>query len=323
MTQNYFSPAPIQPLTAGNVVTASFRLYRDYFSTYFKISLEAALWGLVPFFAILPVPFLILSGQLEVSILWLVIPLWLILLFYASAKFMATAALIVRLAFGTLSDRPEALQEIRPLLKRKTWTFLWTSILTGGMVIALGLLVVGIIGLIVVGIIGGVKVGVLVGAGLKDSVAAYAIYVILGLLVIVALFFALVFLIRCMLRFTLPDIPLAIEENLTATQAIRRSWILTQGNVSQIFEILFVANFMTLPLEIIANFGSSFIQSFLLMIIPSEQSPIFISFYLIFNCILALAIWIILLPFWQAVKATIYYDLRSRKERINLQVRQT
>jgi hypothetical protein len=314
MNQNSFSSAPIQPLSAGNVVSAAFRLYRDYFSTYFKIALEATLWGLFPFLVILPIPFLLLSGRVNPNILWLIIPLWIVLLLYATGKFMATTALIVRLAFGTLVNRPETLQEVRPQIQRKTWVFLRTAILTG--LITWGMTIAFYLAIILVGVIGGVVV-----AGFRDNPIVLGI---LALLAIVVLFFGLVFLIRFMLRLTITDVPLAIEDNLTATQTISRSWVLTKDNINRIFGIFLLGGLITIPLQVIASFSSNFVQLALLRTLnTTPESPSFIFLNFIISYILGLAIGLILVPFWQAIKATIYYDLRSRKEGLDLELRES
>lgn len=305
---------PLQPLSVGNVVSAAFRLYRDRFTTYLGIAVQASLWASVPFLAILPIPLLFIFGQAELSILWLVIPLWIVLLIWCSAKAIVNSALIARLAFGILADRPETVRDARRQIAPKVWIFLWASVLTA--LIIYGVLIAGYVGIALVGIVGGLAVQALGGS---ENII---LIVILGIVAIVLLFIALVALIRFVMRFCIVDVPLAIEEQLTATQTIGRSWALTQGNIDRIFWIFMVGGLISLPIQVIANVLGSFSQAILSQVLTIDStSGLFIATNFIVTYILGILLGLVLIPFWQAIKATIYYDLRARKEGLDLQLR--
>ncbi|NJO94617.1 MAG: hypothetical protein HC820_10345, partial [Hydrococcus sp. RM1_1_31] len=74
--------------------------------------------------------------------------------------------------------------------------------------------------------------------------------------------------------------------------------------------IFFVAFLLTLPLSLLVN----------LVTLPFPQdSPI----VALVNLTLAIVVGALLIPFWQAIKAVIYYDLRAKKEGIDLDVQDT
>ncbi|NEP04181.1 MAG: hypothetical protein F6K25_02025 [Okeania sp. SIO2G4] len=50
-------------LSVGNIVSASIRIYRDNFKSYFGIAIRATLWFLLPFLALIPVPLILAYAQ--------------------------------------------------------------------------------------------------------------------------------------------------------------------------------------------------------------------------------------------------------------------
>ena len=75
---------------------------------------------------------------------------------------------------------------------------------------------------------------------------------------------------------------------------------------------------MSFAVQIISNI----IQIIFALIFPSES--VFFGIILFLLLIgLSFASGALLMPFWQAIKAVIYYDIRSRREGIDLQIRDT
>ncbi|GFZ94090.1 hypothetical protein [Okeania sp. KiyG1] len=52
-------------------------------------------------------------------------------------------------------------------------------------------------------------------------------------------------------RFIFFEMPLVVEENITATRSLGRSWVLTKGYIRRIFVILLVATLVALPVGVI------------------------------------------------------------------------
>jgi membrane-anchored glycerophosphoryl diester phosphodiesterase (GDPDase) len=123
------------------------------------------------------------------------------------------------------------------------------------------------------------------------------------------------------IRFSLLTLPLAIEENVDATSTIGRSWELTKGHVWRILLILFVASLITLPMQILLQQIISFIVQGILEFTP-DNNPLLNSLLLLLFFAMFIGGSALVLPFWQSLKAVIYYDLRTRREGLGLKLRE-
>lgn len=272
MPKNLSSAIQTGPLSVGNVVSASLRIYRDHFKSYFGLALTAYLWLLIPI--------------------------------YGWAKYSAISGLISRLAFGEVSEHPETVSDARREVNPRMWSFFGAGILTS---------------LILVGayLAGAIAIGILVGGA---AAIFRENYLIIGALVVVAVIAFLILYLRVVSQLLIVELPLAMENDVTASSAISRSWELTKGSVARILLIVFVGILASLPISIFVQIVSTIIQLVLSTVLGKDSSSFFLVYYLL---ILALSIvsGALMAPFWQAMKAIIYYDLRSRKEGLGLQIR--
>ncbi|MDJ0799586.1 MAG: DUF975 domain-containing protein [Calothrix sp. MO_167.B12] len=237
--------------------------------------------------------------------------LWFFLPVYGWAKAHTINAIISRLAFAELINQPESEKTCRSELNPRLWNFFVTQIL-----VWLTL------------------VGVNIGTSILESIITSIITQPLGRQPI---FYALVsFLVQLVgyiaylwfyARIFLPELPMAVENTLDAGQAIARSWELTQGHVWRLQAIIIVASLITIPLLFIASIP--FIGFIMFFIGTVLSNPNAINSSEILNYLLILLITIITIflanaiinPFWQAIKAVIYYDLRTRREGLGLKLR--
>jgi hypothetical protein len=272
MPKNLSSAIQTGPLSVGNVVSASLRIYRDHFKSYFGLALVGYLWLLVPI--------------------------------YGWAKYSAISALISRLAFGEVSEHPEAVNDARRDVNPRMWSFLWAGILTS--LILGGIYLGGVIALIILGVGAGAIFG-------KNTI------IIVGLAVVAVIAFLILY-IRIISRLLIVELPLAIENDLDASSAIGRSWELTKGSVGRIQWIVLVAFLISLPIYVVSNSITAIVQVVLTRIFGPESSLFFL-FYMTVVIGVSIVFGAIVIPFWQAIKAVIYYDLRSRKEGLGLEIR--
>ena len=306
------STTSIELLTVGNIVSASTRIYRDHLKPYFGVAIRATLWSFLPFFALIPIPLILIYNEANSSSFLLLIPVWLLLLIYCSAKSIVNSAIIARLVFGELANQPETVREARRILKPKMWTFFLASFLL--FLIAIG---IWFILSIVIGISAGIIAG-MANAG-QPNVGATVVLTLIGIVIFAI---ALVFIVRLLTRFFVFDMPLAVEENITATQTLGRSWELTKGYVGRIFVVLFIATLVTIPVGIIVQIIAGILQGILTAIIPTNPTdPSFQLLLFLMGYSIGLLSNVFLLPFWQAIKAVVYYDLRTRREGMGLQLR--
>ena len=284
MSKSPSSSQPIAPLSIGNVVSAGLRIYRDHFKLYYGLAFKAYLWILVPI--------------------------------YGWAKFSAISGLISRLVFREIIERPETVNEAHRHVNPRMWDFFLAGLLIG-LILFGAMFGGGIVFGIVFAVLGMVLGAILGDAGTVGSVLLGIIAVIAFIFAVIAFIFGYIWLFS---RLSIVELPIAIEDNGKPTSAIGRSWNLTKRFVLRLQGVFFVAFLITIPISIVVQIVSSIIQIILALLLPSD-SAIFglLYFLLIFG--LSFASGALLIPFWQAIKAVIYYDLRSRREGMGLQLR--
>ncbi|MBD2198435.1 MULTISPECIES: DUF975 domain-containing protein [Calothrix] len=238
--------------------------------------------------------------------------IWILVPVYGWAKFYALIALISRLAFGDLVDQPESISAGERFVNSRIWQFLMTMLLMSivGMGVVFGIVFV----FVLVGALAAVVVG---GIGQQTSPAAGLLVALVAFVLGLAAFVAILWLLT---RFYLVDVPLAVEDNVDATSTIGRSWELTQGHVWRILLIGFVAFLITIPIQVLVQILTTIIQ---LIFMPLLQQGSNLAALLMVLLIVALSFvsGAVIVPFWQTIKAVIYYDLRSRREGLGLRLR--
>ncbi|MEQ9666835.1 hypothetical protein [Coleofasciculus sp. G2-EDA-02] len=243
---------PMKPLSVGNVVSASLRLYRDRFKLYFGLAFQAFLWGIVPI--------------------------------YGWAKFYQIQGIISRHAVSEFSEQPETIDSIRNQLDRKMWDFWIAQIL---------------IGLIALGVNFGLSIASGIIGGIAPSLESIINLVTLGIYLWVYA------------HFFLTELPLAVEGNMKPKTAINRSWELSKGFIPNIMGIIAVASLITIPLGLIVLIPI-LITIPTVLINPSPEALLTALGMLVPLLFIAFAcIGLLVMPFWQIIKALIYYDLRN------------
>ncbi|NLQ08121.1 DUF975 domain-containing protein [Cylindrospermopsis raciborskii LB2897] len=283
MTEDRGFYTPAQVLTVGNAVSASVRLYRSHFKDYFLLSLKAWLWILIPV--------------------------------YGWAKFYALSALISRLGFGDLVNQPESVHSGERFVNSRLWQFLTTLILMFFIYVGI------IVSFFILGfLLALIPTAILGGLNIQNPTNNGTWWVLIFLLVFLLAIVAIVGSIWLEIRFSLLTLPLAIEENVDATSTIGRSWELTKGHAWRIFLILFVASLITLPMQIFLQIISFIVQGILEF--TPDNNPLLNSLLLLLFFAMFIGGSALVLPFWQSLKAVIYYDLRTRREGLGLKLRE-
>jgi hypothetical protein len=275
-------------LSVGNIVTAALRLYFLRFKQYFKQSVLAHLWLLIPL--------------------------------YGWAKYLARQAMISRLVFAELMHEPEQIATARQRTNARTWSFVGVQ-----MGVSIAMIIGFLLALLVIFfLILFIALAFLVFGSRTFPTNPWFIYpVVIFIYIFIPLVLNWVYA-RCVVA----EVALAIESNMTMMKSLRRSFSLSQptSNAFRIQGILLVGFAITIP---IFFFGSYFPFALLLTVFGiilrliqsplSESSteiivPIFIYGLFIFASIL-------MMPFWQSLKAVLYYDLCNRREGFMLNLR--
>jgi hypothetical protein len=274
--------ARMRPLNIGNVVTAGISLYRTNFQTYLGISTKALLWWLVPV--------------------------------YGWAKGVMLFGQIGRLGFQELIRQPETTSESYQFVEPKMWSFFGmaflTFILQGGINFAISILT--LIALIPIGLIAAVF-GDVVGG----------IVALIGYLgVQIAGVFAQIWFQS---RLLIYDLAIAVEPDIDDADSIGRSWQLTKGSVLRIQGVLVVTYLIMAPLFILASIPiMATFPTFVQVSESSTSDPALVGTIMLaflFFMLLCLLASVVVMPLYQSIKAVLYYDLRSRREGVDLQLK--
>jgi MFS family permease len=307
----------IGPLNPGDVVSAAIQLYRDRFKTFIALALYATLWiaggvlGLVLAIALLAGLFGVIGGDIMAILGGLIgFLVGLAALVYGSAKYYLISSVIGRLCFRDLIHDPETSLQARRQVAPKLAQFLLLGILLGLAYIAAYLLV-GLAALIAGGSVGFLTAGIF--AALINPTAGNIIGIVLGgMLGLALLLVALVWIVS---KLFIADVVLAVEPQREAPESIGRSWTLTNTAIWRI-QVVFLATFIIqLPIIAVTNY----IPSILLQALP--LGTVAYALFYTLSLVLSLIGSIFVLPLWQAVKGVLYYDLRSRREGLDLELR--
>lgn len=318
-------------LTAGNIVTTATILYRSHVKSYLKISLISSLWLLLPIIlgllgAIFVIGFSDTLNSTSILIFFLIAtPTWLLIFVYCWAKAWLNSALISRLGFYELINQPETPKVARKKIASQLWMFFLASVLLGlvliGVYIAFSLIFIIFFVVLFAGITI-VFAGMFQFGSMPQDPTFIGILTLLGILLyVVAILIFLGGVSWFYSRFFVLEVPIAVDSNINALKALGISWKLSQNNIRFVIRIISIAALVNLPLWTIVQGTSAVIQPLIVNWITPDYNLLFVFSYLI-SFIVGIIGNIVLLPFWQTLKAVTYYDLRSRKEGIGLQLRE-
>ena len=305
------------PLNPGDVVSAALRLYKDRFKTFFQLAILATLWvvagivGLALAIAILAGIGAGVGGDVGAVIGGLLgLLIGFAPLLYGSAKYYALSSVIGRLCFRDLINQPETSLDARRQVAPRLGQFLLL-----GFLLLLAYMASYLVGALAAVIAGG-SVGFLT-AGILSALINQTVGGVMGVFLgmLLGLGILLIALIWVASRLFISEVVLAIEPQQDAGGSMSRSWELTQASIMRI-QVVFLATFLIqLPLLSVTNY----IPSILLELLPADG----IVYGIIFALSLLLSLFgsMVVLPLWQAVKGVLYYDLRSRREGLDLALR--
>ena len=217
------------------------------------------------------------------------------------------------MAYSEVIEKLESIQDANRFVKGRMWSFLGAAIL-----VLLRFILAYIVGVIALALLGGLSIVVIItalSAVLGDS--GTIIGTIISILIYIALFVLFFgYLIRLFASFSASELFLSKEENVNASEALKQSRELTKGHLTNLVLIYFIASLVSFPLLGII-FTIQILPVYIQDSYPILSSEIFRIFQFVFNIITTALI----LPFWQSIKAVIYYDLKVRREGMGLDLR--
>lgn len=231
--------------------------------------------------------------------------LWVLIPIYGWAKYFSISGIIARLAFGELVSQPESVSIARSHINPRMWSFLRVALQV--FILLFLLLIVLYILVVVITVILTTVFTFLFAAG--NSFIPVFVAGIISVAIFILSF------TRYLSRWFLAEIPLAVEDNINGGESINRSWDLTKNSVWRIQGIVIVTFVVTLPIAILF----SYLPRLLLLRFEPGSMAHTITYLIVL--IMSLIGGIFLMPFWQTIKAVLYYDLRTRREGLGLRLR--
>jgi hypothetical protein len=266
------------PLSAGNVVSAAIRIYRDRFKLYYSLALQAVLWSLVPV--------------------------------YGWAKCLAVAGVISRLVYGEIIERPETINDARRHVNPRMWNLFGASFLVGLIFVCITIAV------IIIASIFSVFIAVIMKN--NPNPLLVILVILLGVVAIIGVVFLYLWIFS---RLSLYELSIVLEGNTNASSSIERSFQLTKGFAKRLQSIYGVSFLLTIPISILVQVIVSSLNYFFERVFSTTPSGIFLLIYFVVTVAISVVSNALLIPFWQAITSIVYYDLISRKEGLDLKMR--
>jgi hypothetical protein len=133
----------------------------------------------------------------------------------------------------------------------------------------------------------------------------------LGIIPLILLGMAFLWLVA---RLAITDLPLATQENSSAIASFETAWQLTRGHARRILWAMVGLGLVVLPPLIFIRSVIFPISNGLLMMLPNADSTISLALRIALLHSHLIIIGILGIPFWQSLRALIYYDLLEQSQ---------
>ncbi len=316
--QNSSSPNSTM-LSIGNVVSLSISMYKSHFKQNLKVAVNAAIWVglskasflLLLLVVVAQVGVFLFSKFTEVNSYFepliqgfvnpfftaIVLIVCILFLIIGSAIFKLRQAQIARLTYSFLLNQPESLQQVLVALNSKIWHFWWLGVK------------VGFINMGVNTLLNRVEIGIT--EKLSTSPSLDGIEIVLTVIQCAISIWVSAVLSLAYVVFSV--------EGKQAHSTISRCWNLAKGFAPKITIIGLLAAIVTMP-PYLAAFSLP-VAAFTSLLHHGTPSRFYI-FLASIGLFLAIS-WLLdllLIPFTPIVNAVTYYDLRQRKEGVDLRL---
>ncbi len=301
---------PVGTLTVGNVISASVTLYKSNFKRYFQVSLRATAWAVAMVLAAVVLTFIggILYGVTN-SVL-VAVPLGLIgigVALYCLARYSTDRAVIARLAYQELIDRPETVSVATQAIIPRSWGFLrlfWLLVLR--------LFLVAIVAAIVSIVIMMLLAGLILQLKMQTNSLVLGLF---GLTILGLICLWLLVMIRYYSFRFIAELPMTVESTNSASFSLRRSRELSRNTAGRLQLTILIGLLITSPISVFVS-APIFVGKLMTTakFSPDPASTRSLGSLLLGGLFVVVVNELFVAPFWQAIKAVTYYDLRNRRE---------
>lgn len=321
------------PMSVGDILKTGWRLYASNFSQFLKIAVIATIWAQIPALLNLITTFLpvyLLGEPLSPGIAILLFIVSVAIAIYCIAQSLGQFAGISRIAYQSLSNgfvslpgaslpgvslAGESPESSLQFTRSRKFSFLGATILQS-VILVLTLLGLLIVSAIFFAIVGSIAGAIAGEAGSNPIVGLLFLLIFLGWLVA----FIGIYLYVAV-RFMFFEQSLAIEPNTDAFGSLSRSLDITEHGVLKSMIVTFLLSLITFVIVSIPIGIMSVRMPTDLIAILSEETPdpeLLLQALLPFYTVLfmaSIAISLFLVPWFKTTLTTLYFDLRDRFER--------
>jgi hypothetical protein len=321
------------PMSVGDILKTGWRLYASNFSQFLKIAIIATVWAQIPTLLNLITTFLpvyLLGEPLSPGVAILLFIVSVAIAIYCTAQSLGQFAGISRIAYQSLSNGSVSLPGVSlpgaslagetpesslQFTRSRKFSFLGATILQS-VILVLTLLGLLIVSAIFFAIVGSIAGAIAGEAGLNPIVGLLFLLIFLGWLIA----FVGIYLYVAV-RFMFFEQSLAIEPNTDAFDSLSRSWEITKHGVLKSMIVTFLLSLITVVIVSIPVGVLSVRMPTDLIAILSEETPdleLLLQALLPFYTVLfmaSIAISLFLVPWFKTTFTVLYFDLRDRFER--------
>jgi hypothetical protein len=235
--------------------------------------------------------------------------LWYLIPVYGWARGLMIFGQIGRLGFQEVVRQPETVPASLRKVEPRMWSFLGVAILVAIIQIAINSGISAVSSVLMVPL-------------LAIGVAGAAAGALSGLLTVLLQLAAIAAQTWFQARFWLYDLIIAMETETDATSSITRSWELTSGSTIRVLFVLLVAYLVMSPIFLLTMVPFIFTIPFFASFSPETgfNPALGVALLVAFLAFMVLMFFAVILtmPFFQSIKAVLYYDLRSRREGLDI-----
>jgi hypothetical protein len=321
------------PMSVGDILKTGWRLYASNFSQFLKIAIIATVWAYIPTLLNIITTFLpvyLLGKPLSPGVAILLFIVSVAIAIYCTAQSLGQFAGISRIAYQSLSNGSVSLPGVSlpgaslagetpesslQFTRSRKFSFLGATILQS-VILVLTLLGLLIVSAIFFAIVGSIAGAIAGEAGLNPIVGLLFLLIFLGWLIA----FVGIYLYVAV-RFMFFEQSLAIEPNTDAFDSLSRSWDITKHGVLKSMIVTFLLSLITVVIVSIPVGIMSVRMPTDLIAILSEETPdpeLLLQALLPFYAVLfmaSIAISLFLVPWFKTTFTVLYFDLRDRLER--------
>ena len=291
----FWSASTVARPTALQLVNGAIWLYLTGLRQFLPTALLAVLWFPECLLVVVLLEDVLLrSADQGSGLTFFVQPFWVMLIGFSMAKSFALGTAIGKVAFARLTHAPLSMAQARWFTTRRKGGFLLINLVPRLCIVLTSYILLSLAELV-----------------FAEPFEPGFEVIALGIIPLILLGVAFLWL---MARLALADLPLAPQKKCSAIASFETAWQLTKGQAKRIlWATAWLGLVIFLPLLFIRSVTFQISDS-LLLLLPDADSTLNLALHIALLHSHWIVIGILGIPFWQVLRALIYYDLWGQSQ---------